>query len=196
MTTLSLEEKKQQILEYEESLAHTLARQVVDKPEPPIWMILIPIFFVFHASKIKDYSKGLKDFAEHYLVSRRRALDTAYEAVLHNADPAIETLMEQADAIPVEARPLYQQWITIMIDHYRNVLVAPGTSVQDRIRSHYRNKSSYLLFNNQLNTAENAFNKALLPKIDGDQQDILYIADKLQQSGVDLRRKEVENIYS
>ena len=53
-----------------------------------------------------------------------------------------------------------------------------------------------MFFNNQLNTAENAFNKALLPEIDGDQQDILYIAEKLQQSGVELRRKEVENIYS
>lgn len=196
MTTLSLEEKKQQVLEYEESLAHTLARQVVDKPVPPIWMILIPIFFVFHASKIKEYSKGLKDFAEHYLISRRRALDTAYQSVLHNADPAIDTLMKQADAIPEEARTLYQQWITLLIQHYRNVLVAPGTSVQGRIRSHYRNKSSYLLFNNQLVAAENAFNKALLPEIDGDQQDVLYIADKLQQSSVELRRKEVENIYS
>lgn len=196
MTTLSFEEKKQQILEYEQSLAHTLARQVVDKPVPPIWMILVPIFFVFHASKIKEYSKGLKDFAEHYLVSRRRALDTAYESVLHNADPAIETLMKQADTIPEEARGLYQQWMSLLVDHYRNVLVAPGISVQDRIRSHYRNKSNYLLFNNQLDTAENAFSKALLPEIDGDQQDILYIAEKLQRSSVELHRKEVENIYS
>lgn len=196
MTTLSLEEKKQQILEYEEALAHTLARQVIDKPVPPIWMILIPIFFVFHAVKIKEYSKGLKDFAENYLVSRRRALDTAYESVLHNADPAIEPLIKQADAIPEKASPLYRRWITLLIDHYRNVLVAPGTTVQDRIRSHYRNKSSYLLFNNQLNTAENAFNRALLPEIEGDQQDILYIVDKLQKSSVELRRQEVDNIYS
>ena len=195
MTTLSLEEKKQQILKYEESLAHTLARQVIDKPVPPIWMILIPIFFLFHAAEIKGYSKGLKDFAENYLVSRRRALDTAYESVLHNADPAIATLMDQADAIPEQARPLYRQWITLQVDHYRHVLVAPGTSIQDRIRSHYRNKSNCLLFNNQLNTAENAFNRALLPEIEGDQQDILYIANKLQQSSVELRRKEVENIY-
>ena len=196
MTTLSLEEKKQQILEYEESLAHTLARQVVDKPVPPIWMILIPIFFVFHASKIKEYSEGLKAFADHYLISRRRALDTAYKSVLHEAEPEIDPLMKQAEAIPEKARSLYQQWITLLIDHYRNVLVAPGATAQDRIRSHYRNKSNYLLFSNQFDTAENAFNKALLPEIDGEQEDILYIADKLQQSSVELHRKEVENIYS
>lgn len=196
MNRLSLEEKKQHILEYEESMAHRLARRVLEKPAPPIWMILMPIFFVFHAQKIKEYAKGLKDFTEHYLVSRRRALDTAYTAIKNGAVPEIESLMKYAETIPVEARPLYRDWISLLIDHYCNLLAAPGNSVQEMTRAHYKNKSSYLIFNNQLNSKETIFNAALLPKIEGDQQDILFIAERLQRGAEDIRRKESEKTFS
>lgn len=196
MSELLIEDKRTKILEYEESMARKLAGQVIDKPVPPVWMILVPVFFVFHAWKIKQYSNGLKDFAEHYLVTRRRALDTAYEAELSGEPPDIEQLMEAAQAIPAVARPSYQHWLSLLVEHYRNLLQARGNSVPDLIRSHYRNKGTYLLFNNQLNQAENTYNMALLPKIEGDRQDIRYALEKMEQGITNLHRREVEEVFS
>lgn len=196
MSELSIEDKRTAILEYEESMARQLARRVIDKPIPPVWMILVPVFFVFHAWKIKQYSNGLKDFTEHYLITRRRALDTAYEAELSGEPPDIEQLVEDTQTISASARPPYQYWVSLLTDHYRNLLKARGNSVPDLIRSHYRNKLNYLLFNNQLNQAENDFNITLLPKIEGDRQDIRYVLDKMEKGITDLHRKEVEEVFS
>ena len=194
--SLTLEEKRKIILAYEEAMAGRLASQVLEKPVPPIWMILIPVFFVFYAWKIKEYSNGLKTFADHYLVSRRRALETAYEAVRNNTIPEVEPLVARAEALPPEVRPLYRDWISLLIDHYHNLLTAKGESVEDMIRTHYRNKSNYLFVANRLSSAEKNFNSALVPKVEGDREDVHFIADRMQQSLIALSREEVEKVFS
>ena len=191
-----MEDKKKQIFDYEESVAGQLARRVIEKPVPSVWMILIPIFFVFYAWKIKQYSSGLKNFTENYLISRRRALDTAFEAEQCGVPPEIDKLVEKADDIPADARPFYRDWMSLLVDHYLALLTAPGNNPQDLKRSHYRNKSSYLLFCNQLNKVENAFNMSVLPGLEGDQQDLHYILDRIDKAITDLRRKEVEELFS
>lgn len=196
MIKISIEDKKNQILDYEKSTASRLARRVIEKPDPSVWMIFMPIFFVFHAWKIKQYSNGLKYFVGNYLISRRRALDTAFEAEQSGVPPDIDQLVEKVDNIPAKVQPFYHNWMTLLVNHYRGLLAAPGDSQQDLKRALYRNKSSYLLFCNQLNKAENAFNIALLPGLEGDQQDLRYILDKIDQGITDLRRKEVNEIFS
>ena len=193
---ISLDEKRTLIFEYEKNRARELARRVIDKPVPPVWMILIPVFFVFYAWKIKEYSSGLKDFADHYLISRNKALDMAYEAEESGRPQEIDDQVESDHPIPARALPNYRQWIHLLVVHYRNLLTARGDSVQGLIRACYRNRSTYLVVNNQLNSAESSFNKALMPKIEGDQQDIRYIVDKMEQSIAALYREEVDSIFS
>jgi hypothetical protein len=196
MTKYSLEEKKQQILDFEESFAGRLARLVMKKPVPPVWMILIPVFFVFYVMKLKEYSAGLKDFSNHYLHFRRHALDTAFTSVEHGREPDIDKLMTDTENIPAASRPLFREWITLLTDHYCNLLTAEGHNVQERIRHRYRDKSSYMLFNNRLTRAEVIFNNSLLPFIEGEQQDIRFVAERMQKSCTDLRREEVDMIFS
>lgn len=196
MTKPTLEERKQQILEYEENLARRLARQVFEKPTPPIWMILIPIFFVFYGWKLKEYSNGLKTFVDNYLISRKRALELACDAVERKREPAIEDLMTAAGTLPEQARPLYRAWLTLQVEHYRNLLLAAGATVPERIRCHYRTKANYLLVGNRLVSEENVFNAALLPDIDGDSEDIRFIAGRIERFAADLHRREVEEIFA
>ncbi len=196
MNNLSMEDKKRQILDNEEFMARQLARRVIEKPVPAVWMILIPVFFVFHAWKIKQYSNGLKDFAENYLISRCRALDTAFEAEQSGNSPEIDHLVEMADTIPAEARRLYHDWMSLLVDHYRSLLTAPGNSHKELIRAHYRTKSNFLLFCNKLNKTENSFNISLLPGIEGTPQDLRFILDRMELGVADLRRQEVEEIFS
>ncbi len=196
MMEISLDEKRALIFEYEKSRARELARRVIDKPVPPVWMILIPVFFVFYAWKVKEYSSGLKDFADHYLISRNKALGMAYEAEESGRLQEIDDLEENNHPIPARARPDYRQWLSLLVDHYRNLLAARGDSVQGLIRACYRNRANYLIVNNQLNSAESSFNKALMPKIEGDQQDIRYVVDRMERSIAELYREEVDHIFS
>lgn len=196
MLNIAMEDKKKLILDHEEYMARQLARRVIEKPAPSVWMIFIPIFFVFYVSKIKQYSSGLKNFAENYLITRRRALDTAFEAEQSGVLPEIDQLVAKIDSIPADVRPLYRDWMSLLVDHYRGLLAAPGNSLQDLQRARFRNKSNYLLFCNQLNKTENAFNMAILPGLEGDQQDLRYILDRIDQGITDLRRTEVEEIFT
>lgn len=196
LSKLSMEHKKRQIVDNEEFMARQLARRVIEKPVPALWMILIPVLFVFYAWKIKQYSNGLKDFAENYLLSRRRALDTAFEAEQSGNLPDIDHLVKMADTMPAVARHAYRDWMSLLVDHYRSMLAAPGNSYKELVRAHYRTKTNFLLFCNKLNNTENAFNRSLLPGIKGESEDLRYILDRMDSSVADLRRKEIEEIFS
>lgn len=191
-----LAEKRLLLAEYEESIARQLAGNVMEKPTPPIWMILIPVFFVFYAWKLSDYKKGLKNFVANYLIARERALDLACTAIEENRAPAIDRLMTHADTLPEKAKPLYRDWISLQTEHYRNLLLAAGATVPEQVRNHYRTKANFLLVSNRLSAAENRFNSSLVPEITGDSEDLQFIAERIERFNSELRRLEVERIFS
>ena len=195
MTTHSLNDKKQQILDHETMLAQLLARQVLDKPKPPLWMIFVPVFFVFFIQKMNQYKSGLEDFVENYLKSRRRALEAAVAAEESGIAVDMEALLETIGNIPQQARPLFAEWMGTLIEHYLLLLTSPGNDHSALVRNAYRNKTNYLLFCNCLNKAENAYNVALLPEMQGDSQDIHHIIQKMDICVTNLRRQDAETIF-
>jgi hypothetical protein len=196
MIPQSLEEKKTKILAHEEMMARRLARRIIDKPVPPLWMVLIPIFFVFHAWKIKQYSNGLKDFTTNYLALRRQAIEAAVVSEQNGKKAALDALIDSTTSIPADARPQYRNLLSLLISHYCSLLCVEGKNHAAMIQAHYRNKSNYLLFCAQLNKMENAFNQALLQKIEGDPQDIHHVVEKMKICLSDLRRDEAGEIFS
>ena len=70
------------ILQNEEKFALQLASKVLEKPKLSIWMIMVPIIFVYYFYKMQKYSEGRKVFAENYLVSHKRALKAVVAAAL------------------------------------------------------------------------------------------------------------------
>lgn len=193
MTTTA--QKKQLILEYEKKFAHKLAAFVLDKPKPPLWMIFVPVFFVFFAQKMKQYSSGLEEFVQNYTKPRRLALDAAMGSQETGAPIDTAGLLERAGAIPEQSRPLFQDWMAALTDHYRTLFEAPGGTPEALIRSGYRSKTDYLLQCNVLNKAENAFTESLMPRIEGDGQDIRNVVERMKVAVVDLRRQEADAIF-
>lgn len=195
MSTQNGYHKKQHILEHESKLAHQLAALVLDKPKPPVWMIFIPVFFVFFVQKMNQYKSGLKDFVENYLKSRRRALEAALEAEETGNPTDLNKFTETMGNIPDPAKPLFAEWMGVLIDHYRLLLASQGASHAALVRSGYRNKTNYLLFCNCLNKAENAYSMALLPELDGDNQDLRHVIEKIDACVTDLRRRDADTIF-
>ncbi|HCU69125.1 MAG TPA: hypothetical protein DGF30_07845 [Desulfomicrobium sp.] len=196
MTTHLIDTKKRLILEHEKELAAQLSTLVIDKPKPPLWMIFIPIFFVFFAQKMSQYKKSRENFVENHLKSRRIALEAAMEAEETGIPSDVEAIAGKVGRIPVEARPSYAEWMTTLIDHYRLLLSARGGSLPELVRSGYGSKTNYLLFCNCLNKAENAFSLALLPAMDGDSQDLRHVIQKMNESVTVLRRQSADAIFS
>jgi len=190
-----MEDKKNLLFDYEKFQARQLASQVIDKPVPSVWMIFVPIFFVFYIWKIKQYSHAINDFVGHYLISRHRALETAFEALQNGRPPKIDLLVDSAGDIPATAKPFYRNWMSLLVNHYSGLLVASGESHQELKRTCYQNKKSYLQFYNALNETEKAFQAALFPINEGDQQDIRSTLMRLEESITTLRCQEAEEIF-
>jgi hypothetical protein len=195
MAQLSMEEKIGHIFDHEKKMARLLALMVLDKPEPPFWASFVPMIFVFYAQKLKQYSQGLDDFVDNYLVSRRHALEAAASARVENSSVDVRQLLTMAGDMAPPARPHYIEWVTLLTDHYRVLLDADGDSHEELVRSGYKLKSSYLSSWRSLNEAERAFNMALLPDVDGDSEDILDVIRKMNAGIVQLRQQDAEDIF-
>jgi hypothetical protein len=196
MAQLSMEEKIVHIFDHEKKMARLLALMVLDKPEPPFWASFVPMIFVFYAQKLKQYSQGLDDFVDNYLLSRRHALEAAASAKVGNSSVDVHQLLNRTGDMAPPARPHYIEWVTLLTDHYRVLLDADGDSHEELVRSGYKLKSSYLSSWRSLNEAERAFNMALLPDVDGDSEDILDVIRKMNAGIVQLRQQDAEDIFS
>ena len=195
MAGLSLEEKKARIFDHEKKMARLLALMVLDKPEPPFWASFIPMVFVFYAQKLKQYSQGLDDFVDNYLVSRRHALEAAVAAKVEDSSADARQLLKLAGDIPPPATSLYLEWVALLIAHYQVLLDADGDCHEDLAQGGYKNKNNYLSAWTSLNDAERAFNMALLPNVDGDSEDILDVVRKMNAGIVHLRNQDAEAIF-
>jgi hypothetical protein len=187
--------KRDLILDYEKALAQALASKVLDKPKPPLWMIFVPVFFVFFAQKMGQYKKGLQDFVDNYLKPRSLALEKAQEALTMGGVFDPQAPLPMLERIPESVRPVCLHWLTIMAEHYGLLLAARGNSHAALVRGSYRTKTDYLLFLNCLHQAENAFNLALLPGMEGDNQDLRAVVDRIDTWSVELRRQDADKIF-
>ena len=122
MTTI--EAKKGLILEYEERFAYDLGLAIIPRPKVSVWMILIPIIFVFHIYRYKKYVEGRRAFADNYLISRRRAADECMEAIRQDRQESLDAISAKAKLPSEEAHREYRQWITVLMAHYRDLLTA------------------------------------------------------------------------
>jgi len=195
MNIKNADQKKQQILDHESQLARQLALQVLEKHKPPIWMIFVPIFFVFFVQKMNQYKSGLTEFVDNYIKSRRLALEEALEAEETERPVDVTGLVKKVVTVPEQAKPFFTQWMAILVDHYRLLLTSQGNSHSVLVRAGYQNKTNYLLFCNCLNKAENAYSMALLPEMDGDNQDLHHVIKKIDACVTNLRRQDADAIF-
>lgn len=190
MTTAG--EKKELILNHEIAFAAHLARQVVQKPKLSVWMILIPIIFVFYFYQLQRYSEGRTKFIEHYLMSRRRVLDEAAMLVTSGAKPDIARLAAQSD-VPEDARGFQAEVLTLLVEHFANLLRSDGEDFDALVRSAYRARTNYLLVMNRLNQAEKAVYTAVVSHLE--EEAAGTVVKTIETASETYRREEAERIF-
>lgn len=190
----TLKEKSQLILAHEKLFADLLSAKVINKPKFNIWMILIPIIFVFYMNDYKKYKDGRKVFADQYLKTRKRALDETAAALRANREPDLESLAGISD-LPEVARQQYRKLLTTLVEHYRDLLQAEGESFESLVRSAYASKTNYLLFLNCLNNVEKDLNAALRPNIDENDTVVIDVIKTIENHSEKLQKSLAEDIF-
>jgi hypothetical protein len=191
---VSIQEKSAIIWASEEKFANALAAVVLDKPKISIWMILIPIIIVYHMFRYQKYVDGRNKFSEHYLLSRKRALEAGVRALESGQPCDVRGLVKQAN-IPEDTKSEYTAWIRVLCDHYADLLRCEGDSIEALVKSAYKNRTNFLLSLNQLSDSEKRFNAALSPHLLKTTEGVDEIIGRMEHVTEILRRDEAERIF-
>ena len=191
---LSIHEKEQLILAEERKFADAVGRGVIEKPTISIWMILIPVIFVHYFYRLNTYADGRKQFVEYFIRTRQKALGEAASALTSNRKPDAGKLV-QMSSIPEGTSKAYIAWLTVLLDHYGDLLSAEGESFQQLVKTVFRSKGDYLLSLNTLSEAEKRFDRALKPHISESTPGAGSIVDRMEKCCADLRRKQATSIF-
>lgn len=190
----AIEDKKGFIQDHEERVADALAHCVIDKPVLSVWMILIPILFVYYLYQLPRYAAGRKGFIANYVMSRRLALDEASAALVAHRKPDIVHLVSAA-AAPEDVQPLLADMFTALVEHYAGLLRADGKNFDSLARAAYRDRAAYLMVMNRLSDVERAMHQVLAQRMKASEDDILGIIDTMDRETRRLRREEAGRIF-
>lgn len=192
---LTMDDKKRLILEHEKWFANIVSGKVLPNPVLSLWMILIPVFFVYFFFQFQKVTGGRKDFAENYIKSKVRALDAAEEAVTSGKAPDYVELANLTD-VTDKVRKLYEEVMQVLVEHYIELLQAKGDDYEDLVRTTYRNQTNFMLFHNRLNRAEQRIDAALRPKLQKDVEGADSVIKTMEAQAETLRRHLSERIFT
>ena len=187
--------KEQFLLIHETKMARLLALRVIDRPDPPFWANFLPLVFVFHVQKLKEYSAGLDTFVDNYLSSRRDAIRAAAAAKNAGSRLDLVKILELAANMPPPARALYLKWMSLLAEHYLLLLNSNGNCHDELVRDGYMNKSSYIRACDALSKVECEFNLALLPGIRGDAEDVRIIVQRMNADIATIHHRHADVIF-
>ncbi|MDJ0621558.1 MAG: NF038143 family protein [Desulfocapsaceae bacterium] len=191
----NLQEKYNSILENERVLTAHVAGEVIDKPLLSLWMILIPVFFVFYYFQFKRYKNGLTNFKHDFLRTRKRVLDAVHKALADKSHINLEELIAASNA-PQHARDAYGAWVNELIVFYRSLMEANGSDYTSLVQSCYGKKSNYLLALNRLNSVERELNRALLPDLENEDERTTAAVESIEKSTAEFRRNQASDVFS
>ncbi len=189
-------DNKEVIWTHEKKFAARLANKVLVKPKLSAWMIFIPFIFIFYFQDFSAYKKQRKAFLDNWLLSRKKALNEAEEAMEENRKPDTASLAREADLKP-KVHPLYESLLTVMAAHYTRELNAQGDTYHALVRSAYGNqKGDFVFFINQLAHAEHALNQALMPQLRKTSENVGATIKKIEKNSERIRRLEINEIFA
>ncbi|MFP4049808.1 MAG: NF038143 family protein, partial [Desulfovermiculus sp.] len=151
---MELDQKYELLYAHEQAFSYRLAQEVVKKPEASVWMILLPVLFVHHFFRVNQYKEGVRSFAEHFLSTRKKALDKAYDQALtaKSRDYGMDAYFPD-HALSDQDKDLAErqvQAIKVMEEHYLVLMQASGQSLEELVQNAYQSPQNYRGFLNRL----------------------------------------------
>ncbi|MFU8818352.1 MAG: NF038143 family protein [Desulfurivibrio sp.] len=159
-------ENQRLISDYEFSFAQRLARGVLEKPKISVWLVLIPILFLYYAHKIQRYKAGLQGFCDGVMHTPKIALEAVVAELLGADGPDYRELFlaVHPDPTPQVLKVLERQTaqLELLKEHYRRLLLQVAPDYRGLLRGAYRNRIEYGDFLDRLSRAEEEVGQAVL----------------------------------
>jgi hypothetical protein len=190
---MALEHKKEIILHRETAFADAIGASVLDKPKVSYWMVFIPILFLYFIYRMRCYKSDRIKFRDEFMITRRRAMNVAYNAAATGGRPEIGDVVRNS-GLPEPLHKPYGVWVEALVDYYMELLAADGGCFGSIAAAAYGNRSNYLLVLNRLNTVEKEFYTALRPHLtatEGAADIITRIASQTRM----LRRELADQVF-
>ena len=189
-----LERKKELIIQRELAFANAVGAAVFEKPRVSFWMVLVPLLFLYFIYRMQKYKTGRMNFDREFMITRRKAMDLAVEALETDANPNIDQIARQSGLLDALEKP-YATWMRALFEYYTELLSANGDSFEALVRSAYHNRTNFLLALNRLNTVEKDFYAVLKPRMAATEGAAAIFAAVEEQSRR-LRRELAEQIFA
>jgi hypothetical protein len=191
---MDLETKKNLILEHETSMARKLAERVIQKPALSVWMILVPVIFVYYFWRFQKFAQGRRQFVEQWMSQRSACIEEAFR-IAGGENPTPVDQMVPSESLPPAAVDPYARWVKCLTRHFTELMRTEGNSLKKMVRTAYRRRENYLMYLHQLNESEKALNQALLPDLDKKNHGVQETITLIEKSCRRLRRKDAENLF-
>jgi hypothetical protein len=194
----SLDQKYEIIRGREERFAFELAKQVIEKPKASVWLIFLPILFVFYAQRLQKYKSSIHSFAKGFMVTKIIALDAALEEAKTGrfSSETIAARFPNSDSEEKKAvRQKQFEEIDILRPHYLLLLKAAGSSYQELLKGAYVTSGAYRALLNELFKAEEEVNNVVLQDLQptAEAREVVERMEKLSER---LREMEIEEIFA
>jgi hypothetical protein len=195
--SVKLEEKYEIIRAKEERFAFELAKQLIERPQASVWLIFLPILFVFHAQRIQKYKSSIRTFADGFLRTKILALDAALEEVKTGKFPGriMDTIAQDSDTpAKTEMRAKQREEVDLLRQHYLLLLKSSGESFPELLTGAYPTSGGYRAFLNRLLQAEKEVNE-LVTKVMHPTPEAEEAVVRMENLSQQLRQKELQEIF-
>lgn len=190
----NIEEKAKLVLDHEEWFADSLAVKVVERPVLSVWMILIPIVFLYYFYRFRKFADGRKEFVKNYMISRRQVMARALALTEGDARVGVADIPGTIGLVG-ETKKLYGELLEALFDHYVRLLKSSGGSYNELVRAAYGASGEYAVFLNNLTRVEGRLNRSFQTP-DAAEDDFSAVIGSIDEYSETIRRDSVEKIYS
>jgi hypothetical protein len=183
----------------ENQFAYRIAKQVLQKPKISVWLVLIPILFLYYAHKIQQYKAAVHDFSKGLMRSKVLALDSAKEEIDSGRKDTgfqdaflSEDLGNSPNVMQVRDKQIAE--VELLKSHYKKLLGRQGSTYRELVRKAYRTGADYRIFLTRLAEAEKAVHDAVLRAYHPNQES-QNVTKKMQKAAMALRQEEMKTFF-
>lgn len=187
------------IWNHENQFAYKVAKQVLQKPGISVWLVLMPILFLFYAHKIQQYKAGIHNFTKGLMRTKILALDSALKEInTGRKDDEVENNLISPELEPsMEVMRVHKKQfaeVELLKVHYGKLLRQEGTSYRALVRQAYQTGGAYRLFLNQLVQIENEVMEAVLQAYHPSEED-RAVTKKMQEAMHAIREEDLKAFF-
>jgi len=189
-----IQAKKDRIMAWEKEEAGKIAERIFPKPALSVWMVLVPLVFVYYFYAMNRFRSAKERFVRETLATRKLALEAACKSVAA-AESVDFHMLAARDDVPEQAQEALAEYLRVLAEHYKALLVAKGGSAAELLARAYGSATNYLLFLNQAHQAESELNRKVAVMLNDQVAGALEAVEKMAEAAREVRRVRISLIF-